>query len=131
MTTDSSASTSPPHRQAINRFGRTVWEHWERHQPSRLDEITDPTTYFADLGRLIETEIDTECRSRASTPDRATTDRSLIEEEVLSSFLSNPTAAADPTNSPNDPDLIDAIELSPDSTMIDVWRNSPLLRPGG
>lgn len=42
----------------MNRYGQMAWKHWERHLPEKLAQISDPQTYFTDLGQQAEEEID-------------------------------------------------------------------------
>ncbi|MDA8298154.1 MAG: hypothetical protein M0004_16540 [Actinomycetota bacterium] len=41
----------------MNRYGRTARQHWERHAPSRLAALADPTGFFTDLGAQVEAEV--------------------------------------------------------------------------
>lgn len=42
----------------MNRYGQIAWKHWEKHLPDRLEQISDPQTYFTDLGQQAAEEID-------------------------------------------------------------------------
>lgn len=42
----------------MNRYGLLAQEHWTRTAPSRVAEMDDPTTFFAELGEQIALEVD-------------------------------------------------------------------------
>jgi hypothetical protein len=41
----------------VNQYGALAQHHWKRWRPARFAAITDPETYFADLGEQAAGEI--------------------------------------------------------------------------
>lgn len=42
----------------MNRYGRQAQEHWAKWRPNQLSQITDPQTFFTELGEAVETQIE-------------------------------------------------------------------------
>lgn len=132
---NSSASTSP---QPMNRFGTLAWEHWERHRPVAMSTIADPVSYFRELGEMLQRELDEELAARLSgqpvaTPAPATIDqlRDELTEELLAGHVFIPDDP-DPTTSTAesvDEDLVESLDLAPDSPTAARWATSRLVQP--
>jgi hypothetical protein len=43
---------------SMNHYGARARRHWQTHRPQEYGQITDPETFFSDLGNRIATEID-------------------------------------------------------------------------
>ena len=41
----------------MNQYGAIAWQHWMRWRPASYAAITDPQTYFTDLGEQAASEI--------------------------------------------------------------------------
>ena len=137
MTTNSRSTSTQSGRPPMNRYGSMAWDHAERHRPQALRQLTDPETYFRQLGQMVETEIrdamTTRLRAHAR-PDPTTTEqiRCSVEEEILMTHVyvpDIPTSSASISNDAQDLDLIDEIPIPFDSPALEAWRTSPLLDP--
>jgi hypothetical protein len=42
----------------MNHYGAQAMRHWRSHLPTRFAQITDPETFFTDLGEQVETEVE-------------------------------------------------------------------------
>ena len=84
----------------MNRYGRTARQHWERHAPSRLAALADPTGFFTDLGAQVEAEVndltdrlammtagDCSAESYLETVARLQTARRTAEEVVMAELV--------------------------------------------
>ena len=41
----------------MNSYGKQLQSHWERYAPQQYAELTDPETYFTELGERVEAEV--------------------------------------------------------------------------
>lgn len=41
----------------MNQYGQMAMEHWRKHRPAEFAGMTDPQTFFQELGEQIETRI--------------------------------------------------------------------------
>lgn len=41
----------------MNHYGTQAQNHWRTHLPQSYSQITDPTTFFTELGERVETQI--------------------------------------------------------------------------
>ena len=137
MTTNSRSTSTQPGRPPMNRYGSMAWDHWERHRPRALRQLTNPETHFRQLGQMVETEIQdattTRLRAHART-DPTTTDqiRRSVEEEILMINVFTPDipdSSDSISDDEQDLDLIDEIPIPFDSPLLEAWRTSPLLGP--
>ena len=137
MTTNSRSTSTQSGRPPMNRYGSMAWDHWQRHRPQALRQLTDPEAHFRQLGQMVETEIQdamtTRLRAQART-DPTTTEqiRRSVEEEILMTNVFTPdiqASSASISNDEQDLDLIDEIPIPFDSPSLTAWRTSPLLDP--
>ena len=42
----------------MNHYGAQAMRHWQSHLPTRFTQITDPETFFTELGEQVETEVE-------------------------------------------------------------------------
>jgi hypothetical protein len=42
----------------MNHYGAQAMRHWQSHLPTRFTQITDPETFFTDLGEQVQTEVE-------------------------------------------------------------------------
>jgi hypothetical protein len=50
-------SQPPKERQTMNQYGTMARDHWARWLPGRYAHITDPDTFFANLGEEVAQQI--------------------------------------------------------------------------
>ena len=42
----------------MNHYGAQAMRHWRSHLPTRFTQITNPETFFTELGEQVETEVE-------------------------------------------------------------------------
>ncbi|MFP5370388.1 MAG: hypothetical protein ACLGI3_06530 [Actinomycetes bacterium] len=96
----------------MNHYGRLVHDHWRRHRPAALRQITDPDTHFTSLGEAIQTAV-TSLRDEILGPpapnledfrNRSYQALRQAEELVLHDVLSE--ATAETTETDTDPETL-------------------------
>ncbi len=97
----------------MNEYGAMARDHWRRWRPASYAEITDPDSYFTDLGDRVAQEISglwAELRARSGNPPgedyiarvgRLNALRKQAEEIVLADLVLLPP---EPGASDDDPD---------------------------
>jgi hypothetical protein len=118
----------------MNRYGALAWEHWERHRPGELATIPDPTSFFRELGDLVEAEVTAETATRlspveATDPDTVAQVRRQVEEEILAAHVLLPDETDLPPTGERDPDVAWELTIPADPELLERLRHSPLLDP--
>ncbi|WP_020498855.1 hypothetical protein [Sciscionella marina] len=94
----------------MNQYGAKAMTHWRRWLPDRYAQITDPQTYFTELGEQMAFEIDhlasalTEQHTSEDPPSgdflknyrQRNTARQTAESTILREYLPNPENEDDP-----------------------------------
>jgi len=85
----------------MNRYGRIAHQHWQRHLPDRYRQISDPQTFFTELGEQIQLEVTARTRSLAGDDPggetylqklgRLNAAQLAAEEQVIREVLPDPT----------------------------------------
>lgn len=97
----------------MNHYGRLVHDHWRRHRPAALRQITDPEAHFSSLGEAVQTAV-TSLRDDMLGPPRAANLEDFrirsyqalrqAEELVLHDLLAE--ATAEHTETDTDPETL-------------------------
>ncbi|MGH9224354.1 MAG: hypothetical protein ACRD2W_11365 [Acidimicrobiales bacterium] len=92
----------PPERQgrasiAMNTYGHRAMAYWSRHRPQALAQLTEPGTFFEELGEQIAAEVEDleEHLAGAAPPGESYPDRvgrlnmarTMAEERVLADLV--------------------------------------------
>ena len=90
----------------MNHYGDQAMKHWRTHLPTRFAQITDPETFFTDLGDRVQTEVEELTLQRTGddpplTPGepasmlekaaRITAAKRMAEEQVLAELVLLPS----------------------------------------
>lgn len=54
----------------MNQYGRQAQQHWQRHLPSQYATISDPETFFSQMGETIAQQIE-DLTEQLAGPDPA------------------------------------------------------------
>ncbi|MEV1295396.1 hypothetical protein [Pseudonocardia sp. NPDC049635] len=87
----------------MNHYGIRAMRHWQTFLPNRYAQLTDPHSYFTELGRQVEAEITELAAARAAEEEQAPTYleqvglltriRAQAEEQILTEQVLLPSEA--------------------------------------
>lgn len=109
----------------MNHYGARAQQHWQTFLPTMYSQISDPETFFTQLGEQVEEEIDTQAEAQAG-PDpvgesyleklgRLRTARQAAEHQVLQEMVLLPAEPGSPMD-----------ETEPGETPFDSETSPPL-----